>query len=457
MRPLLLLLGLLTTDLADAQRNRHERVIRGARGEVLSRNGDFVAAVGGSNSTMGGSSGSASAVLPRGVFEITLQNTGTGWEERFLIGVPRNPLVPAPLLTVFHGYGEEPEDLAYSTSYFQEAMARGWYVLAPLGAHKFNFAIDYAQTNVEAAFDWAATYLHLDPDRLYSVGFSMGGGMSAAFAARHLDPLGPRFAAVAVHTGTCSMRQTYWEANDKSMMEHSLMFGGSPSEVPFRYQIASSIDLISGVVDQESDLLRNLQHVPLYHFAAASDPNAYLVDATEKNHQQAQARGTSSQYESSNDSVHRWWTLDEKKVLDWLEPKTLVQPADGDVTRVLADRTGRWYDIHVEQTVPELFTPFRWTVLASFNRVVVDEVENATSISLDPVDLGLNRALKLEFVFNNVDGAAVDLVLEGYASAPTLVLRAGDSTANWSYDPEAQTVTLFEAKAAGYPMWEIFP
>ena len=217
---LLLLAGLFVADAADAQRRgNRQRVIRGTDGEVLDRNGDVFAALGGnpSGSMLGASI--QKGMLPKGVYEVTLPNTGTGREEKFLIGVPSAPLNPAPLLVVFHGYGEEHTDMVSKTSYFQEAMARGWIVLAPLGAHKYNYAIDYAQENVELALFWAATYLPLDPDRFYGVGFSMGGGMAASFAARHLETFGPRFAAIAVHSGTCSMRDVYWSANDKSLLE----------------------------------------------------------------------------------------------------------------------------------------------------------------------------------------------------------------------------------------------
>jgi poly(3-hydroxybutyrate) depolymerase len=457
----LTLLALLAADIAPAQRqSREDHTIHGPHGEVLSRDGDFVAAVGGRFSGAAAPRGSAVA-LPKGVYKITLNNTGTGWAEQFVIGVPTNPQSPAPLLTIFHGYGETPEDMVYNTSYFQEAMARGWIVIAPLGAHKFNYAIDYAQTNIEQAINWAATWLTLDPDRFYAVGFSMGGGMASSFAARHLETYGPRFAAVVVHTGTTSIADTYWNANagGQAFFENPLMFGASPVTDPFRYSTASSIDLdtVTNTVDQTTDLLRNLTHVPTYHFAALGDPNPELVNQTAKSHAQLQLRDGDSSYVTSNDTVHQWWTLDETTILDWLDPQRYQQPDQGELTRTLADRSARWFDIYIQQAVAGEFTPFRWTALTQLNRMYIDEVANADLLSFDPALLGLDRGKPLEYVVNNTDGLALDLVLEGYAQIPSDVKRNGVSTGAWSYDAAKRTVTLFETNAATYPLWRIEP
>lgn len=457
---LLLLASLLVADTADAQRKAKKRgVIRGIHGEVLNRRGDFLAAVGGNPSFGLRGPSIQKGMLPKGVYEVTLPNTGTGWEERFLIGVPTAPLNPAPLLVVFHGYGEEHTDMVTKTSYFQEGMARGWIVIAPLGAHKYNYAIDYAQENVELALTWAATYLTLDPDRFYGVGFSMGGGMASSFAARHQDALGPRFAAVAVHSGTCSMRDVYWSANDKALLQHPDMFGGNPDQVPFRYVAASTVDLdtVTGAVDQDSDLVRNLQHTPLYHFLAQHDPNTFLLDQTQANHDQALLRGGDTTITQVNESVHQWWTLEEAVLLDWFEPKTLQGPADGQPTRVVADRDARWFGIRVQQAQTDALTPFRWATVAAQNRVYLDEIENASLISLDPVTFGLDDTVPVELIVNNTDGLAVEFVLEGYDQAPVDVWRAGASTGSWSYDAATKTVHLYESSAASYPLWKVWP
>jgi len=394
-----------------------------------------------------------------GVFEVTLNNTGTGWDEVFLIGVPKAPVTPAPVLVVYHGYGETPRDLLYSTSYFQKGMARGWIVVAPTGAHKYNFAIDYAQENVLAALTWVVTYLPIDAERLYAVGFSMGGGMSTTFAARHLDPLGPRFAAVANHTGATSIRHSFHNITNKDLLLSPLMFGGTPNEEPFRYQTASTIDLrpSTDLVDQNTDLARNLLHVPVYNFAALYDPNPFLVHQVDKTHEQLLLRGNPSEHTTTTDTRHEWYTLDEDTILDWFEPKTLQKPDATAGVDTLADRDGTWFHFTIQQAATGAFTPFTWTSMPVANRLYVYDTKNLASISLDPLDLGLDSSQPFDFVYHGQSGLDTDLVLEGYTQIPTDVLRNGQSTVDWTYDAAEDTVTLHEYSPSGYPIWRVEP
>lgn len=414
--------------------------------------------LGGSFSNSGGP-GSGIAFKRWGVFEITLDDVGTGWQEQFLVGLPKAPLVPAPVLVVFHGYGGTPDEILEDTTYFEQAMARGWIVVAPLGAHQYNFGIDYSQTNVEKALEWVARWLVIDVDRFYGVGFSMGGGAVTSYASRHLDPFHARFAAVVNHTGTTSIRDSYWNSNDKQLLESPLMFGGSPDAEPFRYQTASTIDLdtFSGLIDPDSDMARNLVHVPAKGFDARFDPLWYLVHQTFRLHDHLIDLGGASIYSESGDSIHDWGTLAEKDVLDFFEPITYSEPGPGTLTRILADRDGRWLDFRIQQAQTGQFSPFRWTVVPTINRVVVDEVENVARMTIFRRALGLKRKKPLEVVFDSADDQPLVIVVYGYKQAPSDVKRNGTSSGAWTHDPVARTVSLFESGQGSYPKWTIIP
>ena len=172
------------------------------------------------------------------------------WKEEFIVVRP-DPMAghptPYPVLALFHGYGETPQALLARTPLAAEAAARGWLVVIPTGAHVFNYGIDYAQDNIEDAFEFVAQLAPLDLDRVDAIGFSMGGGAALTYAARHMDPTHLRFAAVVNHTGSTSLRGTYdADPATRPVFESPLMFGGAPSAGPFRYQRASSIDLRFG-------------------------------------------------------------------------------------------------------------------------------------------------------------------------------------------------------------------
>ena len=181
------------------------------------------------------------------------------------------------------------------------------------------------------------------------------------------------------------------------------------------------------------------------------------MDETTKNHDQALLRGGDSSLTTTTDSVHQWSTLEEATVLDWLEPQTLQASADLVPSSYLADRTGSWADVYVQQVVTGTFTPFRLTLDSASNRIYLDQLENADLVRFDPERHGLDRSQTVDIVFNNIDGLAVDIVVEGYTLPPSDVQRGSSSTGSWTYDPAEQTVTLHETNAAAYPTWKIIP
>ncbi|MCP3919481.1 MAG: hypothetical protein GY711_28420 [bacterium] len=430
------------------------QTLYGTRGEVIGSEHQGAQALGGSY-TNPWNRGVGVSFLPDRVFELTLPQTGTGWEETFLLGYPRVRLNPAPVLVLFHGYGGTPRELLAETSYFQEAMDRGWIVVAPLGAHQYNYGIEYAQRNIEQVFDWIGAHLTIDVDRVYGVGFSMGGGTLASYAARHLDPLHARFAAVVDHTGTVSLRDTYPHA--PSLFDSPLMFGGGPMLFPFEYARASVIDLdAAGDVSTDDDMARNLTHLPVKIFAAGGDPNAYIVNQGAELHAQFVARGGAIDYTLTRDTVHRWSTLDETAVLDFLEPLRFTAPTENTLVETLADRDGHWHAFEITQAAAGAFTPVRWSARPDQNRIYIDHVRNLARVAFAPQDVDLDADARLEIVFSSLEVGTVQIVLEGYPTPPTSVSR-GNGTGTWSWDPVAQTVTLFEGDSATYPMWTIEP
>ncbi|MFT5154389.1 MAG: hypothetical protein ACI841_004396 [Planctomycetota bacterium] len=428
-------------------------------GTVLGSDENFDTAVGGRFTNPFGGAASID-VLPNRIFRINLSSTGTGWQESFLIGVPRTPAVPAaPLLVTFHSYGRLPDQVVHDSTYFQDAMDRGWFVIAPTGAHKFNFGIDYAQENIRVVMDWAQTFLPIDRERVYGVGFSMGGGGVACYAARHLNPEELMYAGLTNHTGTVSIRNDYDNAVDTSLYEHPMMFGASPAGNPFGYQRASTIDIQTGngQVDPDSDLVRNLAHIPTTAFAVVNDPLMHLVNQAVQFHDQLVLRGGDSELMLGRGDEHAWATLDETQVLDFFEPLRLNMPGASSTTTTLADRDGRYIHFDITQSTSGTFSPFRWNVQKSQNRLFFDNAQNIASVGFDPADLGLDRSQTLSTILSTTGGNPVTLRLSGYNEPPSEVRRNGITVTNWTYEPASGTVTFIEELPARYPNWEIVP
>jgi poly(3-hydroxybutyrate) depolymerase len=432
-------------------------LIRGIDGEVLGSTAQLEAALGGQLAAPLATAQSIRWVRP-GVAEVQLGQTGTSWTESFLVGLPRNRNLYAPLLVLFHGYGQTPADVYAQTTYFQEARERGWFVVAPLGAHVYNYGIDYAQENTEHALDWVAHHLPIDDERVYGVGFSMGGGWMTSYAARHVAPDQLRFAGLVNHTGTTSLQDLYSIATENALFSSPLMFGGSPTDEPYRYCVASTMDWDSatGIVNSDTDIARNLATIPVWTTYADGDPLAHIRAQCDAFHDHYDnARGGDGLNDTVAGTTHHWSTVSETEVLDWLSNKTFTAPGTNAFNEILIDRDAKYWAFDVTQDVEGAVTPIRWYTHTGFNRVQIDTVSNMKEIAFDANEIGLNTNGEFSLVFNNIDGVTVDIVIRGLNYPPMNVTRSGSMAPSWTWDMATQELRLTEFNGNTFPLWTI--
>lgn len=428
--------------------------------QLLNQGGGGSPTLGGSFTTGAGPQVQVLASPVQGVWQVQLGDPGTGWQESVLVGLPSQPESPsAPLLVMFHGANISEWDCYVNTPLFQQALDRGWYVIAPLGANQLNWGLPYAQQNIEYALTLFTELLPVDPERIYAIGFSMGGGVAMSYAALHQDLSKPRIAAVVNHTGAVSVAHTYYNVQNTSSFDNPLLFGGSPLDEPFLYSRSSTVDIAPGtlVVDPETDLARNLAHVAVLNQHADFDPLVYLIEQTQTVHAWlSQIPGMVSYLLTPPFSEHAWTTIDEPTALNFLRTKTLQTPTSGQ-HRLLADREGSWFHFYLYQDAAGDFTPLRWDMSPVLNRLVLDETRNLSRVVVNCQSLGLNTAVNLEVVMQTTDGTTEVTTLTGYAAQPQEVLRNGVATTSWSWDPVAETVTLTEADPAAGAVWRVRP
>lgn len=393
------------------------------------------------------------------VLDITLNLPGQTWAERFIIGIPSGVTGPAPVLVLFHGYGEDPGEVLANTDLVTEALARGWVVYIPHGAHDYSYGIEYAQENIELTFDIIASRLPIDPERIYGVGFSMGGGAALSFAARHLDPAGPRFAAIVNHTGSTSLRSTYHASPNKAVFESPLMFGGTPAQEPFRYMRCSSIDhdAFTGALIPEGHMALNLERVPVRNTYAIYDPNLSLIDQTLALHDYLGSVGGSTSEVPVNASAHAWSTIDATAVLDWLEPQRLDVPELEEIVRVRPDRDSRWHDLGIELRDPGAFGELLYSSRPSLGALYLIGAENLGAIEADLPALGHGSNGAFAVMTQAVDGDAPTLRFTGLGGPPTAVSYTGSAAGTWSYDAPSDTLVLEEPGPAAWARWTILP
>lgn len=434
--------------------------------------GEVDSAFGGTNAMAGAGFG----LIPRvrrvpdnpGLFEVVLQNTGSGWIEKFLLFVPVVPIEERrPLLVVFHKFGVSHWDARFNTTFFAEAAARGWYAMAPMGATQKSFSSLESQINVRAAFGYVTDHFNIDKTRVYGVGFSMGGGAATNYAARHVDPNEIMFAAVLNHTGSVSLSNAWaLEYDDDDVNDNQPnpgnglevpdilegWHGGTPLEQPFSYSRCSVIDYDSsqGVVGVGTDMSRNLSHIPVRNWMANNDPMVYLRDQTTAFDAHSTTQNLNNTMTIVNGDVHKWDTLDETAVCDWLSQFTLQIPRSAST---LADQDGTYFWFRVNQDASGAFTPFQWVLDPVPNRVTIYNTANLARLSLDATAAGLQYAGALKINLDTSDGTGDQVLLENLPAPPISVTRDGvPATGIW--DADAMTFLLDEPDSAVH-MWRL--
>ncbi len=405
---------------------------------------------------------------------------GSPWAESYLLGIPRTPLVPAPVLVLFHAYGQTEKSLFEDTSFFRLAMERGWIVVAPLGAHTKNFGIEYSQVNVKAALDQVATVqatafsYTVDTGRYYAIGFSMGAGAAASFSARHCDTDdGLHFAATAVHTGPTSLPYSYaMDSATRDVLIDPEMFGGPPTDplLTFDYLRCSSLDIdpVSKAIDPTTDMIRNLQSTLLFsHYVLGGKPvYDHLLDQTNWTQAWHAMSGSPTLTWVEHSPLHDWSTLRQEALLRVLDKQVFTAPAHTTYVPVLADRDGGWHAFDLEQTVGRAFSPFEWYVdpsaaLGGNNALRLEKIDNIASLSLaQPTGLGFEIAPSVDFhcYVKTSKKVGLDVVLGEFPNPPVDVRRNNKSTTNYIHDSVAETLTLQEKTGSTVGVtWTIKP
>lgn len=395
--------------------------------------------------------------------EYTLVPPG-GYLEPFILLVPSPlPATPRPLVVVFHKFGSSHLDVLQNTDFVRQCARRGWFLVCPTGASRKHFGSLESQANTEAVLEWIRhnPSLRIDEERIYGVGFSMGGGAALSYAARHRDPAGLRFAALINHSGGVALNHTYLnEPSVRWILDFWYGDGSVGSAQPWRMTRSSALDFDPTTlsVDPTSDMVRNLGSTPLSTFCASADPILYLPvqnDVLDVHLRQGLGRASDPNYayQVVPFASHEWGMLDASAACDWFAQHRLTDPTAG---RLLADQDGVFEQFLVEQDQPGAFTPLDWSLDASANRVELLATANLTRVTLDPIAAGLSTGADLELRVSSADGTGGEFALAHWPASPSQVLRDGVASTAWTYDASTRELVLLESDAALH-VWTVVP
>lgn len=400
----------------------------------------------------------------------------TGVSELFLLQIPAVATTqPSPLLMAFHGYNVTYLDILFNTTFLEETRRRGWFLVAPLqisnaGQAQINYGSVQSQWHVEAVLAYMIQEFAVDLDRLYAVGFSMGGGGAMSYAARHRDREKGAFAAVVNHTGSVDVADVW--ANEAPLSPEraiiEAIFGGTPAAVPFEYRRSSVIELdgTSQLLQGGDHMALNLVDVPVRTYYAPSDVNTELVNQCLELDVYMQSVGAThllrpvaANCPGGVSGDHCWQSLPEFQACNWLDQQSLASPPDS--ASYLVDRDGEtWGAFRVDRDVSSTFGRFRYQLLAATNTLIIEQVSNVQTLEVDIAELGLDPSSDLIlFSESNED---FRLVLTN-ASQPVQVRRVSQQApqncpptvgaASWCY--QGAELSLSETGSAAVVNWLI--
>ena len=226
-----------------------------------------------------GAGGLVDHVIPAGP-----GGTGTDFDEPIQYQLPAGydpDGPPLPMVIAYHGFGSSAGSVAVQSTLDEQCNNRGWVYLSVTGMFSELFGSPPCQQHIEVAIQWMLDTYNVDPDRLYMVGFSMGGGITANFAARRRDPDGIMLAAIGLVSATSdwAASHAFGTAGVQALLENPLNFGAPPAAAPFAYESASGLSFdVSGPgpglgpLQPDRSLSSNLGTTPTWMVWDLADP-----------------------------------------------------------------------------------------------------------------------------------------------------------------------------------------
>jgi acetyl esterase/lipase len=371
-------------------------------------------------------------------------------------------LPPIPLVFAYHGYGSSANSVAVLSQIDDECYERGWAYFAPTGMDDQLFGSPLCIQNVEAALAWMLEHFNIDPERIYLVGFSMGGGIVTNYAARHRDPNGTMVAALGIVSGTFDWTMT-WKLGStslKTLMQSSFNFSGpaNNSTYKFNYQRASglyysyaSYPPLGGpaVVPLETSCLAaNLATIPTYITWDTDDTLPEVVQQENQMWTLVQSLGGTVEYHTTTGTIHpinglpaphSWAVLDEDALFDFFEGKVADRTPDSFHAVMAESGDVSW--LSLTQEVSNAFSIVDGIADAEIPSVQLSNVLNADAIHLDMNTLGFNIGQPVR-VNAGATGGEFELMLTGFDDPPAYLIDAvtGDLVLGTESDPLADTL-----------------
>ncbi|MCB9897569.1 MAG: alpha/beta fold hydrolase [Planctomycetes bacterium] len=364
---------------------------------------------------------------------------------------------PYPLVVAYHGFGSSAASVATQSTIDDECNARGMLYLSVTGMDDQLFGSPLCQKNTQAAIQWMLDHYHVDADRIYMVGFSMGGGIVSNFAARHRDPDGIMIAAVGTVSATLDWAQEYslGNATIQSWMQNNYNFGGSPTTQLFAYQQASALYHVlhsyppmPGTLVPELSMTQNLLAVPTYITYDVDDSITYVPVLNDEHETFLSGLGVATMKrvqsgtldpDSGLPAPHSWAVLDETELFDFFDGKVVDRHPEDFGAQLDLGGAVSW--VETTQRTAGVFTYVDGQSDPVGKHLTLSNVQNASQVSADVGLAGITGTLPVRVTATSADAGGFQLRMTGFGQTPCYVVQHGTNTLV-SFDSDPSTGSL---------------
>ncbi|RKY22383.1 MAG: hypothetical protein DRQ55_01100 [Planctomycetota bacterium] len=403
---------------------------------------------------------SYAATMQSGILPKTL--TGTDFVEFYHYQIPDSYDGSGPghpLVIAFHGFGGSSATPGNQSTIDEECNARGWLFVAPTGIDDKLFGAPMSQQNSEAAVQWMIDNFNVDEDRIYAVGFSMGGGIAANFAARRRDPDSIMIAAVGMVSSTFDWVMAYHQNFPllHDWFTNQFNFNAAPSVDPWPYQqasgafhIESSYPPYPGSIVPAESMVLNLVDLPVYITYDTLDDLTYVPPINAQLNQDLMdagfdtllrvKTGTVDPSDGVTPAPHSWAVLDEVEMFDFFGTQTVDRhPASFEATQDLGGPVS-WVDS--TQFASGGFSYVSGEADTGSNSLTLFGVANTNALRIDAAAAGLTGMPRVSA--SSADVRAFDLTLGDTLQPPSYLTDAisGLLVPLVDSDPLAQTLSV---------------
>lgn len=388
--------------------------------------------------------------------------------EAFFLQVPLAhpaPLEDRALIMGFHGSQVSPAQIFGIGSGINDlpeiCSDNGWLLMAPNGLHTSNMASEPTQRALEVDLAFLYSVLPFNPDKVYSLGFSMGGLNATSFALRHQDPFALRTAGIIYHTGTTDIIRDYNDATphfQQTIWEDPLVFGASPTENPFAYDRVNPARFDAAGTGFLDDFfqLDAIKHTPFYLHYNTNDPTKYDGwNSVLSGALTAKGFTVESAITTTLQPKHSIFTLDFIDAVGYVT-ETPLGPLPAS-SRIFADRPAKYlWSRMISDPAPNVA---RYTVAidTSTNSFAVSDTHHVDVLGFAPSLMGLSPSQTLTFTAASGDLTPDTYVIGDYPAAPTSILVDGVQPLATSYDPIKGEVSISPNETGSAASIEIIP